>query len=56
MKAKMNRYYLSLWDVGKPQLYGRAQESVQAATLWVEPFGPNQAGETRTIASWGWLG
>jgi hypothetical protein len=21
MKAKMNRYYLSLWDVGKPSLY-----------------------------------
>jgi hypothetical protein len=33
MRAKMNRYDLSLWDVGKRQLYGRKMESVQAATL-----------------------
>jgi hypothetical protein len=33
MRAKMNRYDLSLWDVGKRQLYGRKIESVQAATL-----------------------
>jgi hypothetical protein len=35
MRAKMNRYDLSLWDVGKRQLYGRKIESVQAATLSV---------------------
>ena len=33
MRAKMNRYDLSLWDVGKRSLYGRETESVQAATL-----------------------
>jgi hypothetical protein len=33
MRAKMNRYYLSLWDVGKRSLYGRKTECVQAATL-----------------------
>jgi len=33
MKAKMNRYDLSLWDVRKLTLYGRASESVQAAQL-----------------------
>ena len=33
MRAKMNRYDLSLWDVGKRSLYGRERESVQAATL-----------------------
>jgi hypothetical protein len=32
MKAKRNRYDLSLWDVRKLSLYGRARESVQAAT------------------------
>jgi len=31
MKAKWNRYDLSLWDIRKLQLYGSAQESVQAA-------------------------
>jgi hypothetical protein len=30
MKAKMNRYDLSLWDVRKLSLYGRATNSVQA--------------------------
>src|SRR5580704_14327585 len=33
MKAKRNRYDLSLWDVRKLSLYGSAQERVQAATL-----------------------
>src|SRR5580700_4642129 len=33
MRAKMNCYDLSLWDVGKRSLYGRKIESVQAATL-----------------------
>src|SRR5271168_4633145 len=33
MRAKMNRYDLSLWDVRKRSLYGRETESVQAATL-----------------------
>jgi hypothetical protein len=33
MRAKMNRYDLSLWDAGKRSLYGRKTESVQAATL-----------------------
>jgi hypothetical protein len=33
MRAKMNRYDLSLWDLGKRSLYGRKTESVQAATL-----------------------
>jgi hypothetical protein len=33
MKAKRNRYDLSLWDVRKLSLYGRARESVQTATL-----------------------
>jgi hypothetical protein len=32
MRAKMNRYDLSLWDAGKRSLYGRKTESVQAAT------------------------
>jgi hypothetical protein len=35
MKAKRNRYDLSLWDVRKLSLYGSARESVQAATLSV---------------------
>jgi hypothetical protein len=34
MKAKRNRYDLSLWDVRKLSLYGRAAESVQGATLF----------------------
>src|SRR3954451_6929343 len=42
MKAKRNRYYLSLWDVRKLSLYGRARESVQAATLNLESFGRQQ--------------
>jgi hypothetical protein len=29
MKAKMNRYDLSLWDVRKLQLYGTSRNSVQ---------------------------
>jgi len=29
MKAKRNRYDLSLWDVRKLQLYGSTRESVQ---------------------------
>jgi len=33
MKAKRNRYDLSLWDIRKLPLYGSAQESVQAAAL-----------------------
>src|SRR5271166_4092381 len=33
MRTKMNRYDLSLWDVGKRSLYGRETISVQAATL-----------------------
>jgi hypothetical protein len=33
MNAKMNRYDLSLWDMGKRPLYGSERESVQAATL-----------------------
>src|SRR5208282_4179823 len=50
MKAKMNRYDLSLWDVGKRSLYGRDRESVQAATLaggfmegtWLTPHQPRR--------------
>jgi len=34
MKAKRNRYDLSLWDVRKLSLYGRAAESVQGAALF----------------------
>jgi hypothetical protein len=53
MKAKRNRYDLSLWDVRKLSLYGRAVESVQAATL----SGSNPAGSTEpAVASSGWLG
>jgi len=33
MKAKWNRYDLSLWDIRKLSLYGSTQESVQAAAL-----------------------
>lgn len=33
MKAKRNRYDLSLWDIRKLPLYGRAQECVQVAAL-----------------------
>ena len=33
MKAKWNRYDLSLWDLRKLSLYGRAQDSVQVAAL-----------------------
>jgi hypothetical protein len=33
MNAKMNRYDLSLKDVGKRSLYGRKTKSVQVATL-----------------------
>ena len=33
MKAKRNRYDLSLWDVRKLSLYGSAVNGVQAATL-----------------------
>ncbi len=33
MKAKRNRYNLSLWDVRKLSLYGRALGSVQAKAL-----------------------
>jgi hypothetical protein len=33
MKAKMNRYDLSLWDLGKLSLYGRATGCVQNAAL-----------------------
>jgi len=33
MRTKMNRYDLSLWDVGKRSLYGRETKSVQGATL-----------------------
>ncbi len=29
MKAKRNRYYLGLWELGKRQLYGRAGDTVQ---------------------------
>jgi hypothetical protein len=50
MRAKMNRYYLSLWDIGKRSLYGRKTESVQAATLaggfmeraWLTPPPPRR--------------
>src|SRR5208337_4165295 len=50
MKARMNRYYLSLWDVGKRSLYGRETKSVQAATLaggfmegtWRTPLQPRR--------------
>ena len=37
MKAKRNRYDLSLWDIRKLPLYGRAQESVQVAALMNYP-------------------
>ena len=37
-----NRYYLSLWDVRKLPLYGRARESVQVATLNLASFGRRQ--------------
>jgi hypothetical protein len=33
MKAKMNRYDLSLWDVGKRSLYGREEKASKSATL-----------------------
>ena len=42
MKAKRNRYDLSLWDVRKLPLYGRARESVQVATLNLASFGRRQ--------------
>src|ERR1700740_2728742 len=42
MKAKRNRYDLSLWDVRKLPLYGRARESVQVATLNLVSFGRRQ--------------
>jgi len=37
MKAKRNRYDLSLWDVRKLSLYGRSAGCVQAATLKSNP-------------------
>jgi len=37
MKAKRNRYDLSLWDVRKQPLYGSAQKSVQSRnSFWVK--------------------
>lgn len=44
MKAKRNRYDLSLWDVRKLSLYGSASESVQAATLLGQICSSNLAG------------
>jgi hypothetical protein len=45
MNAKLNRYDLRPWDVGKLPLYGSALTTVQAATLyclyWVRLFRPN---------------
>ena len=35
MKAKRNRYDLSLWDLRKLQLYGRARERVQNGAQFV---------------------
>jgi hypothetical protein len=42
MKAKRNRYDLSLWDVRKLSLYGRARECVQTATLSGSKARPTQ--------------
>src|SRR5271166_3819395 len=50
MRTKMNRYDLSLWDVGKRPLYGRETKCVQAATLaggfmegtWLTPLPPRR--------------
>src|SRR5260370_5638190 len=39
MKAKMNRYDLSLWDVRKLSLYGRALESPKLQLLAVASLG-----------------
>jgi hypothetical protein len=33
MKAKMNRYDLSLWDLRKLSLYGRARDASKTAAL-----------------------
>src|SRR5579863_8715232 len=55
MKAKRNRYDLSLWDVRKLSLYGSARESVQAATLtgsnlyWVKSTGSNLTGSNQRV-------
>jgi hypothetical protein len=54
MKAKRNRYDLSLWDIRKLPLYGRAQESVQAAALNIHPaaaFSPLLAKQLRFRAT-----
>jgi hypothetical protein len=40
--SAMNRHYLSLWECGKPQLYGRAVDTVQAHAPQIAlrmPFG-----------------
>lgn len=42
-----NRNYLSLWDYGKPQLYGRAVVSVQTVRL-VCPHKPGLESSTST--------
>src|SRR5215831_13164493 len=39
MKAKRNRYDLSLWDVRKLQLYGRSRDSVQTGDSQEQSFG-----------------
>src|SRR4051794_25278351 len=39
MKANRNRYDLSLWDVRKLQLYGRARRSVQSRGSQCLSFG-----------------
>jgi hypothetical protein len=36
MKAKRNRYDLSLWDVRKRSLYGRVRETVQVEAAQFE--------------------
>jgi hypothetical protein len=42
MKAKRNRYDLSLWDVRKLQLYGRARERVQSGSQFAS-FGRSES-------------
>jgi len=52
MKAKMNRYDLSLWDVRKLQLYGSATLSVQAATLFSAKRSGHRYSDATHIAIW----
>jgi len=60
MNAKLNRYDLRPWDVGKLPLYGSALITVQAATLLcLKSLCLNRNPNFRVkpaVALWGWPG